>query len=158
MDSTIFNIIEIINESFVLLAGYCLLLFTDIVPLVETRYVIGQVFFYGVIFIVVVNFCLIVGMMTTSLLKKYRLNKLKKQKLKEFQEKQREQQYASSINTSEIAIEQVPELHFPTFRKEGDCLAPEKDLEMRLNNYLEFRKAMDPSFASKSMKVTIKKV
>ena len=41
METTALNTIELINEGFVLLAGYCLLLFTDIVPSVETRYLIG---------------------------------------------------------------------------------------------------------------------
>mmetsp|Transcript_17695 Transcript_17695/g.27388 ORF Transcript_17695/g.27388 Transcript_17695/m.27388 type:complete len:193 (-) Transcript_17695:171-749(-) len=79
MDSPIFNIIELVNEGFVLLAGYCLLLFTDIVPLVETRYMIGQVFFYGIIGVVVINFCLIVGMLASGIFRRARLHKKKQE-------------------------------------------------------------------------------
>jgi hypothetical protein len=63
METYIFNVIETFNEGFVLMTGYYMLLYTDIVPDVEVRYEIGEVYYYKVIAIIALNLVLIISMM-----------------------------------------------------------------------------------------------
>lgn len=45
------------------MSGYYMLLYTDIVPDVEVRYSIGEVYYYKVIAIIVINLVIIISIM-----------------------------------------------------------------------------------------------
>ena len=53
------NILEFINETFVLFSGPYLVLFTDFVPQIETRYDLGTIYMYILVTVIGVD-CLIV--------------------------------------------------------------------------------------------------
>ena len=98
MDTKFFNIIEIMNESFVLMTGYYMLLFTDIVPDVEVRYSIGEVFFNKVIAILILNVLVIATMMIIGLVKAIQL-RLKKRRIRlEFKKIKEQRKYEFELS------------------------------------------------------------
>jgi len=55
MESVLFNNLAIFNELMLLLIGYLMYLFTDYIPVPETRYFFGKVLLYLLYFNVAVN-------------------------------------------------------------------------------------------------------
>ena len=59
MNSRLLNAMECLNQLFVLLCSYFLLLFTDLIPQVETRYVLGEVLMYIMIVVITFDFLVV---------------------------------------------------------------------------------------------------
>ena len=55
MESDLFNNLAIFNELMLLLLGYLMYLFTDFIPVPETRYFFGKILLYLLYFNVAVN-------------------------------------------------------------------------------------------------------
>lgn len=55
-ESPVLNYVNFINEMFLLLTSYYLLLLTDIVPDLELRERIGWLYLYSLIFVIALNF------------------------------------------------------------------------------------------------------
>ena len=77
MDSSALNKIECFNEMFVLFHGYFLLLFTDLIPDVDTRYDLGNVQMYILLTVVGIDFMIIIYIMVVRILRQIRLNREK---------------------------------------------------------------------------------
>ena len=82
MVSKSLNTIELFNEIFVLVFGYFLFLFTDLVDDKETRYFFGDILMYLLLGVIVINSCIVLFIMTLNVfnlgrrhLKRYKYRK-----------------------------------------------------------------------------------
>ena len=73
MESAALNLMECLNELFILFSSYFLLLFTNLIPDVETRYYLGDLFMYILIGVIALDVILIVFIMGKLLARRIRL-------------------------------------------------------------------------------------
>ena len=77
MESTALNRIECFNELFILCHSYFLLLFTDLIPDVDTRYQIGYQLLYILLGVIAIDLLLIVYILLQRTIKVVQLNRQK---------------------------------------------------------------------------------
>jgi len=86
MDGKLANLLEVLNELFVLVTSYSLFLFTDLISDIEQRYELGNIYiltlFVWIIFIMIVIFVT----MGIDVYKKCKLMKIKREKKKKLEE------------------------------------------------------------------------
>jgi len=75
----VLNLTEMLNEGFLYISSLYMMCFTDFVTDVNTRYFVGELFFFSVIIVVGLNVSLIVFQIMLGSFKKYKLNKKKKE-------------------------------------------------------------------------------
>jgi len=78
------NVLEIINEIFVLITGYFLFNFTDLIPDVEVRYIIGKNYMILLFSAISIDALMIFIIIARDVYHKIRLWRLKKKILKIF--------------------------------------------------------------------------
>ena len=69
MNQLFLNIVEGLNETFILITAYHLILFTDFVPEVATRNDLGDYFIYIIYTFILLNLVVIIGQAVKSLIK-----------------------------------------------------------------------------------------
>lgn len=77
MDSPALNKMECLNELFILFTGYNMLLFTDLIPNVETRYNIGDAFMYQLLALIGIDVVIIVYIMLKRIVRQFQLHREK---------------------------------------------------------------------------------
>jgi len=78
MDGKMSNVLEVLNEGFVLLTSYCLFLFTDLITDIEQRYKLGTYYVFTLFVWIIVLMVIIFITMGLDVYKKYKLVRLRR--------------------------------------------------------------------------------
>lgn len=72
MTEPFLNFLEGLNETFVLVTAYLMILFTDFIPEIQTRILVGEYFYYFIFGVMGLNLLVIIGAVSLELFKKVR--------------------------------------------------------------------------------------